>query len=284
MSYLFLETASGLHSVHACAGTGEEFKTPVAGKYQIQCWGAEARASGAYTCGTINLKTSYTLFVYAGDFVDGHIARELSVPAVFNGGGGFTVGQVDYNNSTGGGATDIRLAGGEWNNFNSLKSRIMVAAGAGGSITPYQNAPFGGGLSSPLADGGERPSFPEYTTAEGCGQTYGYKFGEGETCIKKDGAGLARSGGGGGYYGGYANGCAGSGGSSFISGYTGCNAISANSTENNIIHTGQPNHYSGLVFTKAEMKSGAESHPIPYVGGTGSTYLGRGWAKMTWQY
>ena len=197
------------------------------------------------------------------------------------------MGNEDYNNSTGGGATDIRLVGGEWNNFNSLKSRIMVAAGAGGSIGPSFAYPYGGGLTSSTTDGGAvnlKKTHPEYSIAEGATQTTGYSFGIGETCTKTSSMGTARSGGGGGYYGGYAIGCAGSGGSSFISGYTGCNAISANSTENNIIHTGQPNHYSGLVFTKAEMKSGAESHPIPYVGGTGSKYLGRGWAKMTWQY
>ncbi|MFR6022531.1 MAG: glycine rich domain-containing protein [Clostridia bacterium] len=34
----------------------------------------------------------------------------------------------------GGGATDIRLVSGEWNDFESLKSRIMVAGGGRRSI------------------------------------------------------------------------------------------------------------------------------------------------------
>jgi hypothetical protein len=58
---------------------------------------------------------------------------------------------------------------------------------------------------------------------------------------------------GGGYYGGKSGEVSSAGGSSFISGYTGCNAISESSTENNIIHTGQPNHYSGCVFTNSVM-------------------------------
>ena len=64
----------------------------------------------------------------------------------------------------------------------------------------------------------------------------GYEPGCGTSCMKGGG-------GGGGYYGGgggaSANGVVGSGagGSSFISGHSGCNAIDANGT-----HTGQPNH------------------------------------------
>lgn len=34
----------------------------------------------------------------------------------------------------GGGATDIRLVSGEWNDFESLKSRIMVAGGGRWSV------------------------------------------------------------------------------------------------------------------------------------------------------
>ncbi|MFR6022533.1 MAG: glycine rich domain-containing protein [Clostridia bacterium] len=37
----------------------------------------------------------------------------------------------------GGGATDIRLVSGEWNDFESLKSRIMVAGGGRRSILWY---------------------------------------------------------------------------------------------------------------------------------------------------
>ena len=67
----------------------------------------------------------------------------------------------------------------------------------------------------------------------------------------------------GGYYGGYSStdspaGGAG-GGSGYISGYDGCNAISENSTENNIIHTNQSIHYSGKRFLDAELKADAST-------------------------
>ena len=97
-------------------------------------------------------------------------------------------------------------------------------------------------------------------------QTSGYKFG-----IGQDGYGVGDSdgvaGAGGGYYGGttsdYSDTCeAGAGGSSFVSGYDGCNAISENSTEDNIIHTGQSIHYSGKYFTNAILLDG-NSNKMP---------------------
>ena len=42
-------------------------------------------------------------------------------------------------------------------------------------------------------------------------------------------------------------------GSSFISGHNGCDAIKEESTENNIIHTGQSIHYLGIYFTNTLM-------------------------------
>lgn len=52
------------------------------------------------------------------------------------------------------------------------------------------------------------------------------------------------------------NASSGGGGSSFISGHNGCNAISASSTSSSMIHTGQPNHYSGLFFSNTSMIDG----------------------------
>jgi hypothetical protein len=93
-------------------------------------------------------------------------------------------------------------------------------------------------------------------------QTSGYKFG-----IGQDGYGVGDSdgvaGAGGGYYGGmtsdYADECeAGAGGSSFVSGYDGCNAISEETTENNIIHSGQKIHYSKKEFQNIKFLNGNE--------------------------
>jgi hypothetical protein len=94
-------------------------------------------------------------------------------------------------------------------------------------------------------------------------------------------------GGGGGYYGGGGGGHnsgivgSGAGGSSFISGHIGCNAISSSSTSSNIIHTGQPNHYSGYTFTNTVMKAGNEVMPSP-TGGTETGHSGNGYCKITW--
>ena len=102
---------------------------------------------------------------------------------VFNGGGGYSSGYTDFNNCTGGGATDIRLASGNWNDFNSLKSRIMVAAGGGGNVSPVTLPGYGGGLTSKTADG----AYPEstygipYGEVSGATQTSGYSFGIGQT-------------------------------------------------------------------------------------------------------
>ena len=47
-----------------------------------------------------------------------------------------------------------------------------------------------------------------------------------------------------------------SSGTCYVSGYPGCDAIAAYSTENHIVHTGQPNHYSGYIFSNSTMLSG----------------------------
>lgn len=72
---------------------------------------------------------------------------------------------------------------------------------------------------------------------------------------------------GSGYYGGttsnYGDGKeAGAGGSSFISGYEGCNAIDKSSTENNIIHTGKSEHYSGKIFKNGKILDGNSNKVI----------------------
>ena len=69
--------------------------------------------------------------------------------------------------------------------------------------------------------------------------------------------------GGGGYYGGTSYGITfgGSGGSSFISGHKGCNAVLENSDF--IEHSNDSVHYSGLVFSNTTMIAGNEQMPLP---------------------
>ncbi len=89
------------------------------------------------------------------------------------------------------------------------------------------------------------------------------------------------SGGGGGYYGGgsgYATGTG--GGSSYISGYPGCNSIDEASTEQNIIHTNNPNHYSNYIFASYSMISGNAEMPN-FNNGVMIGNNGDGYAKIT---
>uniref|UniRef100_UPI00203B1011 glycine-rich protein n=1 Tax=Odoribacter lunatus TaxID=2941335 RepID=UPI00203B1011 len=223
------------------------------GKYKMECWGAQGTSGnwpsfggkghpgkGGYTVGTLELNTQKELYVYVGGENE-----------TFNGAGNGNKGRM------GGGASDIRLVGGVWNNMAGLCSRIMVAAGGGGDEWGYTVGGAGGGLN-----GGNGTQARSYSppgrgatqTSGGTGKVKG-SFGQGGM-----GTGSVDYGGcgGGGYYGGgtgyYAGG--GGGGSSFISGHSGCDAISASSTSGTIVHTGQSIHYSGLFFTNTSMTSG----------------------------
>ena len=245
-------------------GNEQEFITPITGKYKIELWGAQGQSGGggAYTRGSIILNKNNKLYVYVGQ---GLVIKENA--SSFNGGTG------NFRGTPGGGATDIRLKkGSTWRDFNSLKSRIMVAAGSGSGIG-NNNINGSGGTLTGIAGGG---TFGGTQTSAGASQ---------EQYYSSSGFGYADGGcaGGSGYYGGGASACANGagGGSSYISGFTGCNAISEESTENNIIHTGQSVHYSGLKFTDSEMKAGNEE--MPNYDGTKTMVgnEGNGYAKIT---
>ena len=110
------------------------------------------------------------------------------------------------------------------------------------------------------------------------------KFGIGGTNTGESGwHDFGCNGGGGGYYGGGASNRqhgGGGGGSSFISGYEGCNAIDESSTENNVIHTGQSQHYSGKVFYNAVIIDGDDEMTDPD-GTTVTGHSGNGYARIT---
>ena len=263
-------------------GGEQTFTVPVTGTYKLETWGAQGGINstlsnnslskfsyGGYASGIINLKKGTDFFIFIGQ------AGNNLRTNIFNGGG---IGGLSNQNSfgqSGGGATDIRIDNNEWNNFSSLKSRIMVAAGGGGSADGvYTNGgqgSYAGGLSG--YNGGYYPGH-NYVNQDGKGATqksggaaganiYGATgtinkgaFGYGGNSYSIS-SGTGSGGGGSGYYGGGAgggtsnggNGQGGGGGSSFISGHNGCDAISEESTATNIIHTGQSVHYSGYKFT-----------------------------------
>lgn len=260
------------------------------GIYTFEAWGASAPDNatqgpgrGAYTKGDIELTQTTTFYIYVGEgaFQGVRTTDPNNAAAYgFNGGaiGGHFNDSWSRGYSSGGGATDIRLTGGAWNDTTGLRSRIMVAGGAGPfrnggtltGLTGYADARGGGGGGGTQTSGGaaggsgagagifgrggigriSQPGCPNCNGAYGSGSGYyGAGGGWGGTC----GCNPPAGGGGG-------------SGSSFISGYTGCNAVNAVGS-----HTGQPNHYSGLVFTNSVMTAGLnEAHtwvdPIPATG------------------
>ena len=242
------------------------------GKYKIECWGAQGTifsqnivgGKGAYVKGVIYLTRMTKFYLYIGEKGKPGNSYQES----FNGGGKGQTG--------GGGATNIRYVGGQWSDFDSLKTRIMVAAGGGGPDSSLKGGAGGKleGLQGEKShgDGGKQ-------TQGGIGCNNG-TFGKGGGSFSEDGNG----GGGSGYYGGAndddCHRYSGGGGSSFISGYYGCDAIKESSTEGNIIHSGQSIHYSGYFFKEAIMLSGEEIMPSPD-GGTETGHSDSGAIRIT---
>lgn len=246
------------------------YTIPENGIYRIQLWGASgynssyaSHAIGGYTQGDIELTSGTELHFYVG----GKGKALSSTVAGTNDGGGYNGGGNASNSGHaaaarygGGGATDVRLVNGEWNLFDSLKSRIMVAGGGGS----WSQSPNYGGSAGGLIGYGDESDYSGgggTQTSGGLGKTGQYgTSASGGFGYGGDGSSYA-SGGGGGYYGGGGGARdridgSGGGGSSFISGHEGCDAITETSIENNIVHTGQSIHYSGLKFTNTLMIDG----------------------------
>ena len=237
------------------------------GAYKFECWGAKGKmwqertdrsfpGLGAYTKGNIIFEKNTILYIYVG------------ATGLFN--------SVNRNNNGyfGGGATDVRLTKtNNWYDMESLISRIMVAAGGGGA--EWNNSI--GGNGGELEGGSSKPTYynGEYFqfTCAGATQTQGSDCNTCQESIAHKGTfGMAGNigyssdaggQGGGGYYGGtsYNKSYAGSGGSSFISGHPGCDAVKDNAEY--IEHTGHPFHYSSLVFTGTQMIGGNKTMPLP---------------------
>ena len=286
-------------------GGYQVFTAPATGFYQIELWGAQGGNSvgnnsrtcsynrgkaygsgcggfGAYTSGVIRLNKDDVLYIYVGQ-------RGLDAKAGnnraggWNGGGSSTYDHSDNEASgSGGGATDVRLvatsAKTTWNEFASLKSRIMVAAGGGGGSDVYVGG-NGGTLTS------TKTRFSNIAT-----QTTGYAFGYGENSIYRK-SNIDVAGGGSGYFGGYSTaassgnygnyGQTGTGGSSYVSGCTGCIAIDESSTsQSNLIFTDSSEHYSGYVFTDIKMIAGGSSMPTTSTGYSVGN-VSNGYAKIT---
>ena len=266
-------------------GDVQTFVTPVSGQYKLEVWGAQGGENdndgnggkGGHTSGNIYLLNEKKLYIYVGESGT-NANKQIS----YNGGGSGLA-----HSFSGGGATDIRLVSGNWDDFNSLKSRIMVAAGGGG--TNYWGIDIAGGEAGGLSGENGNARYTNSTTIGATQISGGIGYNTDRNYIGGNGlfgkGGLKNSdpygyggGGGSGYYGGAAGGNgnndtdSGSGGSSFISGHNGCVAITNDSTEDNIIQRNDSKgnkctngttditcsyHYSGYKFTDTVMIDGA---------------------------
>ena len=274
----------------AYTGSVQEFIVPVDGVYNIELWGAggglanstfaanyDHAGYGAYTSGDIYLKSGETLYIYVGQKgnqgVNGSSSRSA---ATYNGGGaGAGASDNDDSSGSGGGATDVRLVAGEWNSQSSLVSRIMVAAGGAGAPLIGKGNSFHGGHGGGLTGAGNLYRWENALVSDTdlhATQTSGYSLGIGQDAIL--GIGCAGSGAGGGYWGGrtqqYTSSCGshGGGGSSYISGHTGCVAITSADTPtpkagcaNGTTDQSCSVHYSNKVFTNTVMIPGNEKIP-----------------------
>lgn len=196
------------------------------GKYKFECWGSSGGinnsswytdAKGGYSKGEITLKKQTTLYIYVGESGYASSSTNNNTKSCFNGGGkGYLNQQVmgTYYSMYGGGATDIRLVGGAWDNEQSLLSRIIVAGGGGGSYSYTGGA--GGGLEGGAgysANDRHRPGGTQFQGGIGRVNTENGSFGKGGSV--KDSFG---EGGGGGWFGGAGmnGGGAAGGGSGYI--------------------------------------------------------------------
>jgi hypothetical protein len=222
-------------------GSGVAWTPSDNGLYRIQLWGAAGgsvtQGRGGYVEGRIMLTTADTLYIYVGT-KGGENNNNYGGAGGWNGGGngGNGYSTADIGGYGGGGASDVRLVGGAWDNLTSLYSRILVAGGGGGVGGGWigteagglvaENAHRTGSLST--IPGGGQTTPPTTTLYIGIG-TKGRGANGGDGTNYTDSV-LGHGGGGGGYYGGCTGATvygtkfnsSGAGGSSFISGLNNC--------------------------------------------------------------
>ena len=270
----------------------QEFTAPYTAVYKIELWGAQGGegANGGYTSGEISLEKGSKLYFYVGQ--EGPHSAGVTNIGGWNGGGysGNDGGSYSYG---GGGATDVRITSGSWNDATSLRSRIMVAGGGGGSFSTTSHTKIPG-VGGNLIGGDAGGSYGSTNPGGGKQTTYGSsqdnsRHGSFGYAMQSYTSGWG-GGGGGGYWGGSNGyGKAAAGGSSYISGYAGCVAVISDASNSPRLDSNNATctegttdqicsiHYSGKVFNNGLMRSGAEEMPTHdgndvMIGNTGNGY------------
>ena len=242
------------------------------GIYFIELWGAGGgyclegthAGRGAYTSGYLHLYSQQKFLIYIGGRGEDCSSSTQRTSQSCNGGasGGAQNSSSFKNGASGGGSTSIQLNA-------SYGSRIMVAAGGGGAGHYYAGGDAGG-LSSSNTVGAKSSSI-----SKGANQTDGYLPINGQpgrnsaqhTTFDAEGSG----GGGGGYYGGFSyqgtesySNSGGAGGSSYISGHSGCS---------------KRNDFSFYKTTMTAGNSAMKSYTNPIINTIGNS--GNGFAAIT---
>ena len=261
-----------LARVYTCTQSVEEFKTPVAGEYKLECWGARGGTrshdknvaypgNGGYSRGTKKFGINNSIYICVGQTRN-------------------TDGDLSYNNRpdditscpggpTGGGATSLTITKrgeGELKYFSNYQSEVLIVAGGGGSCVYAGQGGAGGGLTGIDGKTSRSDASPNGTggnqiTGGITGARSGYivsshgKFGVGGYGYKPGIAGPYGSQGGGGWYG---------GGGSAYSGAAGGGSSYTDGVDN------------------GETKNGNEKMPDPLGGDDITGNSGNGYCVISW--
>jgi hypothetical protein len=261
-------------------GAVQTFTAPAAGVYTLEAWGAQGGndpsnpnaifgGRGGYAKGDVTLTAGQTIQIYVGQQGSGCM-------------------NSSWRSTGGGGATDFRLTGGNWNDNAGLLSRILVAGGGGGRHgNNYEGVAYvgndGGGSTAPnftangvnvvgsTQNGGGSSNNTNVAGSFGFANPTPYS----NTCSVGGWNGGARGsdnwangGGGGGWWGGVSSWPTGSGGSGYA--YTAASWTPAGYTPT-----------AAFQLANTQLIAGNTVMPDP-AGGTMTGRAGNGIAKITW--
>ena len=236
LDFTFEEYLNGSEYTFGYTGDKQVFTVPKTGIYKLETWGAQGgyqyiyggdyslkddldkSFSAGYSTGLVKLNKSEKIYIYVGgaggdnDYSRGGSAEGAS--GGYNGGGdgGNSNFLEDFpGGAGGGGATHIAMKEGLLSELGDSVDSILIASGGSGGYSLYQlnytSLGAGGGFEGNASVGSnEGYSF----NILGGTQSSGYAFGLGQTAIDSvanvatSHAQSGRSGGGGGFYGGYA--------------------------------------------------------------------------------
>ena len=156
-------------------GAVQNYTLACDGSYTLYVWGAQGgyRSNstygglGGYSIGTLANQThGKTLYVYVGGAGGSGTSGCGSTICA----GGYNGGGYRYQYYGGGGATDIRISGGAWNDATGLKNRLIVAGGGGSDGATTKMGMYGGGTTG----GSSTESYTAISNYGGKGGTQTY--------------------------------------------------------------------------------------------------------------